>query len=352
MTVFVLGSTRVHQERAASLRAEQRLAPGAQPPAPNHLTTIEPYLVLVLVIDLRMIFGASISKWLVLAALVVLLWVARGVLPPFIVAGILAYVLSPLVDELAVRSGVRRAWVALGVFCVFFAVLAGLVWFAGARLSTEVRDISREGPSIIESVVDKLTGGQNLDMFGQSITSRELGRRLDVALRDELGTPSQAIQAVRVGFELTLDIVLVFLGLVYMLIDGHNFLPLLAAFRAARASSPCAEAVGPDPSRARALPARPARPDRPDVGGDIRCPGVGLPSAVRAVAGHHHRHPGSDSADRPDYRGRNRVHGRVCPGRPERGCRAGDCLSSSCARSRTSWSCRSSSGARCTCIRW
>src|SRR3954462_3901297 len=51
------------------------------------------------------VFGTSVSKWLVLAALVALLWVARGVLPPFIVAGILAYVLSPLVDELAARTG-------------------------------------------------------------------------------------------------------------------------------------------------------------------------------------------------------------------------------------------------------
>src|SRR6266403_1289762 len=62
------------------------------------------------------VFGTSVSKWLVLAALVALLWVARGVLPPFIVAGILAYVLNPLVDELAVRTGWRRAWVALLVF--------------------------------------------------------------------------------------------------------------------------------------------------------------------------------------------------------------------------------------------
>jgi predicted PurR-regulated permease PerM len=179
---------------------------------------------------LNVIFGASISKWVVLCALVLLLWMARGVLPPFIVAGILAYVLSPLVDELAERSGVRRAWVALAVFFVFFALVAGLVWLAGARLSAEIRDISREGPSIIGSVVDKLTGGQNFEVFGQSITSRELGRRLDMAMRDELGTPSQAIQAVRAGFELTLDIVLVFLGLVYMLIDGHNFFRYLLRF--------------------------------------------------------------------------------------------------------------------------
>jgi predicted PurR-regulated permease PerM len=170
-----------------------------------------------------MIFGTSVSKWLALAALGGLLWVARGVLPPFIIAGILAYILSPLVDELAARTRIKRVWVALGVFFAVLVVVAGLAWLAGARLNSELRDISREGPSIIESVVDRLTGGQAIDMLGQSITSRELGRRLDIALRDELGTPSQAIQAVRVGFDLTLAVLLVFLSLAYLLIDGHNF---------------------------------------------------------------------------------------------------------------------------------
>jgi predicted PurR-regulated permease PerM len=176
------------------------------------------------------VFGTSVSKWLVLAALAILLWVARGVLPPFIVAGILAYVLSPLVDELAVRTGVRRPLVALGVFFVVMAIIAGLIWLAGARLAAELRDIARAGPSIIEAAVDQLTGGQSIDMFGQTITSRELGRRLDVALRDELGTPTQAIQAVRVGFELILGVLLVVLSLAYMLIDGHNFFRYVLRF--------------------------------------------------------------------------------------------------------------------------
>src|SRR5262249_865643 len=48
-------------------------------------------------------------------------------------------------------------------------------------------------------------------------------RRIDVAIRDEIGSPNQAIQAIPVGFELTLDLLLVVLGLVYMLIDGGRF---------------------------------------------------------------------------------------------------------------------------------
>jgi predicted PurR-regulated permease PerM len=176
------------------------------------------------------IFGTSLSKWVVLAALAVLLWVARGVLPPFIVALILAYVLSPLVDELTARTGFRRPLVALGVFVVVVLVVGAITWLAGARLSMELRDIAREGPSIIEAVVDKLTGGQNIDIFGQSITSAELGRRVDIALRDELGTPSQAIQAIRTTFELLLDVILVFLSLAYMLIDGQSFFQYVLGF--------------------------------------------------------------------------------------------------------------------------
>ena len=169
------------------------------------------------------VFGASVSKWLALAALVVLLWVARGVLPPFIVAGILAYILSPLVDQLAIRFRVRRQIVAVLVFVAVVAVLAGLVWLVGARLTAEIKDLARQGPSIIETVVDQATGGQTIDLLGQTITSRELGRRIDVAVRDEIGSPSQAIQAVRIGFELTLAVLLVLLSLLYMLIDGARF---------------------------------------------------------------------------------------------------------------------------------
>jgi predicted PurR-regulated permease PerM len=176
------------------------------------------------------VFGTSVSKWLVLGALVALLWVARGVLPPFIVAGILAYVLSPLVDMVAARSGVRRPLVALGVFVVLVAAIAALVWLAGARLNAELRALAREGPSIVEAIVVDLTGGQSVDMFGMSITPAELSRRLEMALRDELGTPNQALHAVRLAFELILAIILVFLSLAYMLVDGHNLWRYLLRF--------------------------------------------------------------------------------------------------------------------------
>jgi predicted PurR-regulated permease PerM len=169
------------------------------------------------------IFGTSVSKWLVLVALIALLWVARGVLPPFIVAAILAYVLSPLVDELAERTGAHRRMAAVGVFVVVVVAFTVLLLLAGSRLNSEVRAMERESPSIVQSVVEKMTGGQNLDLLGQNMSSRELGRRLDTAVQEELGTPSQAIQAISAGFSLLFGVLLVFLSLAYLLMDGPNF---------------------------------------------------------------------------------------------------------------------------------
>lgn len=180
--------------------------------------------------NFRVIFGTSVSKWLVLVALVGLLWVARGVLPPFIVAAILAYVLNPLVDELAERTHIRRSVAAIGVFVIVVVVFGTLALLAGARLNSELHDLERAGPSIAESVVERLTGGQDIQLFGQNMSSRELGGRLDIAIQQELGTPSQAIQAVEAGFSLLLGVVLVFLSLAYMLVDGSSFFRYLLRF--------------------------------------------------------------------------------------------------------------------------
>ncbi|MBV9168687.1 MAG: AI-2E family transporter [Chloroflexi bacterium] len=170
-----------------------------------------------------MLISAGWTKWLALAAVVALLWIARGVLPPFIIAGILAYLLLPLVDEIEERLHIRHAFAALFVFAAFLAIIGTIGWLAGARLGDELRALSREGPSIIENVIVRLTGGQEIDVLGQTVTSRELGRRIEAQIQGELGTPSQAIQAIRTGVDITFGLILVVLALVYMLIDGHTF---------------------------------------------------------------------------------------------------------------------------------
>jgi predicted PurR-regulated permease PerM len=164
----------------------------------------------------------EMARWSALVALAILLWVVREALPPFIIAAILAYILSPLADELAARLRLRRELAALGVFASVLVLLIVVGIVVDLRLTAEMRDLNSQGPDALENAVDQLTGGQSIQAFGQEVTARELARFIEGTVRNELGTPRQAFQALRLGLDLTFAIILSLLSLAYMLVDGDR----------------------------------------------------------------------------------------------------------------------------------
>ena len=93
------------------------------------------------------VFGQTwIKTVLTIVAIVVLAWfifTVRGVLGPFVLAFVLAYVLTPLVDHMEGR-GLNRTSSILVIFLVTFGVLVfGLVTL-GKKLASEMVDLSVE----------------------------------------------------------------------------------------------------------------------------------------------------------------------------------------------------------------
>ncbi len=166
--------------------------------------------------------GIEAYKWVGLGLFALVLWVARDVLPPFIIGGILAYLLSPVVDQLADRLKAPRLLLAIGVTLVVVAAFALGVWLLGARLVGEIRALEREGPDILETVASRLAGGSQLDLFGQTVSAHAIAERLNLILLDTFGRPGDALHVVRLAVDLTLNIFLVVLALVYLLVDGHR----------------------------------------------------------------------------------------------------------------------------------
>jgi len=198
-----VGTGPIRQERAAAL---QPAAVHAQGKAPLAETTHE---------------FRGLSRWFALAAFAVVLWAAREVLTPFIVGAVLAYILSPLADQISERVGLRRRWTGIAVFAVFlFVVVVGISALA-SRLTIEARELGSDVPSVIEHVADQLTGGQNLDLFGRSFTPRELAVRVNESLADRFGSPGDALHAVQVALSSTLSTLVALLTLAYLLVDSH-----------------------------------------------------------------------------------------------------------------------------------
>jgi predicted PurR-regulated permease PerM len=144
----------------------------------------------------------------VLTALI-LIWF-RDVLLPFVLALVLAYVLSPIVEfgqQIRVAGRTPPRWlVVLALYIALIGVLSGLVGFAVPRLVAELQRLTREGPSAVETV--RKVWLPELDRRLRDTTARYLPPKpAGVAAEDKQPTAEPAV-LVRPGAKGSYEIVL------------------------------------------------------------------------------------------------------------------------------------------------
>src|SRR5258706_14577901 len=109
-------------------RASETTEPGSQ--------TLEGAPAVVAVVEPPPPANRGPFVWLVIAAVVVL-WLARDVLGPFIVAAVVAYAFSPLV-----AAGQRTGWPRVAVvglgYAIAVAIIAPVVYLLAGRIAHEI----------------------------------------------------------------------------------------------------------------------------------------------------------------------------------------------------------------------
>jgi predicted PurR-regulated permease PerM len=94
----------------------------------------------------------SIIVGVVIAAAVGFLWLVRGVLTPFVLAAVGAYLLHPLVDNLE-RQGVGRVWAILGVYVLVGLILLAVTLMLVPVILEETQRISADFPEYRRQVL-------------------------------------------------------------------------------------------------------------------------------------------------------------------------------------------------------
>ena len=93
----------------------------------------------------------------VLIAVALILYEIQWVLPPFVIAGILAYITTPAIDWASTRSHLPRLIFVLSVFSLFL-VFATLIGYLGIPpLAREMTHVFND----FEAVVRELASGQS-----------------------------------------------------------------------------------------------------------------------------------------------------------------------------------------------
>jgi predicted PurR-regulated permease PerM len=157
--------------------------------------------------------------WLIVAILIIA-WLARDVIGPFVVAGVIAYAFSPVVSAGSRQTGWHRGViVAIGYAIALFLIAAAAVFF-GQKLLRELADLSRGGPDALAALLRQLAGGDTIDIAGQTISVQEIANQIEAAITRIVGSPGDALHVASEVGTFLLHAFLTIVVTFYFLLDG------------------------------------------------------------------------------------------------------------------------------------
>lgn len=154
--------------------------------------------------------------------LAVFLYFIKLILLPFVLAAIVAYICTPLLDWAARRTKLPRLLFAIVLFLILVGVAVVMAVFAAERLVIEGKAIATDLQGMLENFVRQGAGDKPVSLFGVSMSAHDLVQTVLTRVRDWIGQTGQI--AIFAGYSLAafmgafLSIVLLF----YFLADGKR----------------------------------------------------------------------------------------------------------------------------------
>jgi len=136
--------------------------------------------------------GGEPTPWRFTVALLIgggLVYLLQGVLVPFAVAFILAYIFTPAVDRLERHLRLPRIVAVILLFLILAVPFALLFYYQGPVLAQNVRHLAEDAPAQVTRFLTNLFGGEQVSFLGQSLDVHIVAPYLITRLQDLLGAP-------------------------------------------------------------------------------------------------------------------------------------------------------------------
>jgi predicted PurR-regulated permease PerM len=154
--------------------------------------------------------------------LAVFLYFIKLILLPFVLAGIIAYILTPALDWAAKRSGLPRLLLAVALFLLMLGAMALAFVFAGQRLLVEVRGIAGDLQGIIENFARQALGDKPVTLFGSTFEAHEIAQAALNRLRDWAAQTDQIGVLTEFSLAFFMGVFLTTVLLFYFLVSGRQ----------------------------------------------------------------------------------------------------------------------------------
>jgi predicted PurR-regulated permease PerM len=154
--------------------------------------------------------------------LAIFLYFIKLILLPFVLAAIVAYICTPLLDWAARRTKWPRILFAVALFLILVGFTGLMITFAGQRLIAESTEIAAGFQGMLENLVRQAEGDKTITLFGVSMSAHDLVQNVLVRLRGWIGHTDQIALLAGYGFAAFMGAFLAVVLLFYFLADGKR----------------------------------------------------------------------------------------------------------------------------------
>ena len=165
--------------------------------------------------------GEMRAIMLAAAFLFVFFYFIRFILLPFVLAAIVAYICTPLLDWAARRTRWPRLLFAIALFVLIVGVGVLVLFFAAEHFVVELKGIASDLQGMLENFASQAIGDQPVRVFGQELSAHQLAQSVVDRLRDSLGSEQILLIA---GYSLAgiMGLFMTVVLLFYFLAGGHG----------------------------------------------------------------------------------------------------------------------------------
>ena len=168
--------------------------------------------------------------WIAFAIFVLLLYAVRSILPPFVIALVLAYVFVPGVDFICERFKWPRILVVSGFYVIFLGALALAVYAIEPTLSSEARQLATDAPGLMRNLLVQAFGAEEISIFGQTARADQLANQLLRSLQENSVGAAGAVRIAESVLHGIFEFLLFLIVLFYLLKDWHKLAVTVMAF--------------------------------------------------------------------------------------------------------------------------
>jgi predicted PurR-regulated permease PerM len=164
-----------------------------------------------------------ITFWAIVVLSVFFLWLVRGVLTPFVIAVVLAYVFNPLVARVSQGARLPRGLAVAGIYVVLAMLLTWSVLVIFPVAAREARELAATLPRLLIQIQSLLAEEQTIIVFGAQVNLAPVADEITRTLGGLVTTASHRLVETAVStVETLLRFILALVATFYLLMAGER----------------------------------------------------------------------------------------------------------------------------------